>query len=160
MQVTRAQVMTLIVLVAILIQVQLPTHLGIASRLDLALLMVIYLASTRSSTLNGLGIGVLIGIIQDSLTEGPIGVFGILKTITAYLTATIRRFIKVDLIVVRALLTATLFIIHQLIFWFIKSVLLGDEIEIDTLETAVLATIHAGVAILLFKTFDHFQKKP
>ena len=74
MQVTRAQIMTLIVLVALLIQVQLPTHLGVASRLDLALLMVIYLASTRSSALNGLGVGVLIGIIQDSLTEGPIGV--------------------------------------------------------------------------------------
>jgi len=159
MQVTRTQVMIPIVFVAILIQVHLPIYFDILGHFDLALLMVIYIASTRLSVLSALGVGMLIGIVQDSLTAGPIGVFGILKVVTAYLTATVRRFIEVDLIVVRVLLTATLVIIHQLMFWLIKSVLLGDEIEIDTLETLILAILHAGIAILLFKALDHFPKK-
>ena len=154
----RIEITVPLIVIALALQVHLPLYLSDLGKFDLALLVVIYLVSLRQNVINGLLIGTAMGLAQDSLTQGPIGFFGILKTVVAYLTATAGRFIKVDLPVVRAVLTAVLFLVHQLLFWIMKSVLLGSEISINLAETIILTPLHAGVAVLLFQFLDRFHK--
>ena len=74
----------LICLGALLIQTALPLYVPQAGVLDFPLLAVVYLALSRRAPLVGMGIGIIVGLSQDGLTAGPIGLFGILKTSAGY----------------------------------------------------------------------------
>src|ERR1044071_680727 len=77
-----------VVLTALLLQAYLPLLLpffsAYANMADLPLLITIYLALLRRSPIGGLLIGMAVGLAQDSLSDGPIGLYGILKTIVGY----------------------------------------------------------------------------
>ena len=149
-----------VTVVALALQVHLPLYLDNLGNLDLPLLVAVYLTLSRRDVVMGLLIGAAVGLAQDSLTQGPIGVFGILKTIIGYLAATVSRFIEVDFTGARSVLTALFFLIHQLMFWIMESVLLGNEISIDPVGTLIFATLHAGIAVLLFRFLDRFRVAP
>ena len=156
----RPEVTVTVVVISLALQVHLPLYFVDLGKFDLPLLVVIYLVSLRKNVTSGLLIGAAMGLAQDSLTQGPIGIFGILKTVVAYLASTVGRFIKVDLAVVRIILTAILFVVHQLLFWIMKSALLGSEISSNLVETIIFTPLHAGVAVLLFQFLDRFHKDP
>ena len=149
-----------VTVIALALQVHLPLYFDQLGNLDLPLLVAVYLTVLRRDVVAGLLIGAAVGLAQDSLTQGPIGVFGILKTVIGYLAATASRFIEVDLIAVRSVLTALFFLIHQLMFWIMEAVLLGNEISIDPVGTLIFATLHAGIAVLLFRFLDQFRTAP
>ena len=149
-----------VTVIALALQVHLPLYFDQLGNLDLPLLVAVYLTVLRRDVVAGLLIGAAVGLAQDSLTQGPIGVFGILKTVIGYLAATVSRFIEVDFIAARSVLTALFFLIHQLMFWIMEAVLLGNEISIDPVGTLIFATIHAGIAVLLFRFLDQFRTAP
>ena len=149
-----------VTVIALALQVHLPLYFDHLGNLDLPLLVAVYLTVLRRDVVAGLLIGAAVGLAQDSLTQGPIGVFGILKTVIGYLAATASRFIEVDLIAARSVLTALFFLIHQLMFWIMEAVLLGNEISIDPVGTLIFATLHAGIAVLLFRFLDQFRTAP
>ena len=146
--------------IALALQVYLPLYFDLLGNLDLPLLVAVYLTVLRRDVVAGLLIGAAVGLAQDSLTQGPIGVFGILKTVIGYLAATVSRFIEVDFTAARSVLTALFFLTHQAMFWFMEAVLLGNEISIDPVGTLIFATIHAGIAVLLFRFLDQFRTVP
>ena len=98
-----------VTVIALALQVHLPLYFDHLGNLDLPLLVAVYLTVLRRDVVAGLLIGVAVGLAQDSLTQGPIGVFGILKTVIGYLAATVSRFIEVDFIAARSVLTALFF---------------------------------------------------
>ena len=71
-------------LVALFLQAWLPLHIHFFSVFDLPLLVTIFFAMARRSQVAGLLTGGIIGLLQDSLTHQPIGVYGIAKTIVGY----------------------------------------------------------------------------
>src|SRR3972149_813800 len=77
----------LISLLALVLQTYLPLYLGFITILDLPLLVVIYFALTRRSPVPALLGGALIGMAQDSLARGPIGLFGGVKAVIGYITS-------------------------------------------------------------------------
>ena len=156
----RVHTAIVIIVIALALQVHLPLYFDNLGNLDLPLLAAVYLALARRDAVLGLLIGAAVGLAQDSLTQGPIGVFGILKTVIGYLAATASRFIEVDFIGARSVLTALFFLIHQLMFWIMEAVLLGNEISIDPVGTLIFATLHAGIAVLLFRFLDRFRTAP
>ena len=147
------------VLLCLMLQLHLPIHFTHLARLDLPLLVVIYLAPLQKNPISGLLVGTAIGLAQDSLTQGTIGSFGILKTVTAYLALSTSHFIKIDLAPVRALLIASLFLIHQILFGILESMLLNREISTRLLDTFIIMLVHAGVGVLLFQFLDRFRRE-
>src|SRR6266496_4704984 len=71
-------------LLAIFLQAFIPLRLPFFSIFDLPLLVVIFFAMARRSQVAGLVTGAVIGILQDSLTHHPLGVYGIAKTVVGY----------------------------------------------------------------------------
>ena len=50
-------------------------------------LVVVALHGLRGNSLTGLLIGFVVGLLQDTLTSGPFGLFGFADTIVGYVTA-------------------------------------------------------------------------
>lgn len=155
----RLWISVVLVVSALALQVYLPLYFDLVGNLDLPLLVVIYLALLRRNVILGLLIGAIIGLAQDSLTQGPIGVFGILKTVIGYLAGTVSLVIEAEYSGARSVLVALFFLIHQILFWIIERTLLGNEIIIDPGRTIILATAHAGLALLLFQFLDRFRRE-
>ena len=76
---------------ALLLQVFVPVYFPKFSTLDLPLLIVIYFGLSRRNPSTGLLLGMLIGLLQDSLSGPtvPLGLYGIGKTIIGYLASSI-----------------------------------------------------------------------
>ena len=66
-------------LVAIVFQVYVSRFLEFLGFLDLPLLVTVYFALMRRSPMTGMFLGTAIGLVQDSLSHQPLGMFGIVK---------------------------------------------------------------------------------
>lgn len=139
---------------ALLMQTALPLYVPQAGILDFPLLAVIYLALSRRAPLVGMGIGIVVGLSQDGLTSGPIGLFGILKTLAGYTAGAIGSYIEIKFPGARSVLAALFFLAHQVIFWFLAGTLLGGAVNADLPRTLILAVVHAGLALPLYQIFD------
>src|SRR6185295_11572395 len=87
---------------ALLLQAYLPLFGGYlpfssyANTVDMPLLITIYLALLRRSPIIGLLIGLGIGLGQDSLSHGPIGLYGIIKTVIGYVCSSLTLVLAVE----------------------------------------------------------------
>ena len=88
--------MVLVPLAAILFQVYLPRFFQYLSYLELPLLVTVYYALMRRQPIPGLIFGALVGLGQDSLSEQPLGMFGIVKTLVGYFAASVSMRFDVD----------------------------------------------------------------
>ena len=143
---------------ALLLQAYLPQFLSYANLVDLPLLVTIYLALLRRNPVIGLSIGVGVGLAQDSLSNGPIGMYGILKTIIGYICSSLTLVIAVESLAARVVLVWGLYLIHQAGFWVIGRVLLVDSAEFAWQRMLLLAFVNGGVALLLYRFLDKFQE--
>jgi rod shape-determining protein MreD len=146
-----------ICLAALLLQTTLPLYAPQAGVLDLPLIAVVYLALIRRSPLIGMGIGLVVGITQDGLTAGPIGLFGMLKTSAGYAAGAIGAYIEIKFSGARSVLTALFHLAHTLLFWFVTSALLGSAVDVNAPKALILAVVHAGLALSLYKIFDRMS---
>ncbi|HSB74976.1 MAG TPA: rod shape-determining protein MreD, partial [Terriglobales bacterium] len=71
-------------LLALFLQAYLPLRLHFFELFDLPLLVTIFLSVSRRNPATGLLTGCIIGLLQDSLTHQPIGIYGIAKTVVGY----------------------------------------------------------------------------
>lgn len=147
-------------LAALALQTLLPAHLPFAGLIDLPLLAVVYLALLSRNVLAGMLIGMAVGLAQDSLTNGPIGLFGILKTIVGYAAGSVSLLIEVDFPGARGVLASAFYLAHAILFWMLQSALLGGSASLDPARTLILAATHAGVAILIFRLLDPLRPRP
>ena len=147
-----------VALLTLAAQSLLPMYVKVAGLFDLPLLITVFLALTERNVPRGTLIGGAIGLAQDALTHGPIGVFGIIKTVIGYLAASVSLVIEVDYPGVRSVLAALFYLIHQLLYWTMQGVLLGADATLDPARTVVMSAAHAGVALLMFQLVDHLKR--
>ena len=83
-------------LVAILFQVYVPRFFPFLAYLELPLLVTVYFALMRRSPPAGVLFGAAIGLAQDSLSNHPLGMFGIVKTLVGYFAASVSQRFDVD----------------------------------------------------------------
>lgn len=143
---------------ALSFQIFLPAYIPSARLLDLPLLVVVYLASLRRHVMIGMMLGLLLGISQDALSHGPIGVFGITKTIVGYSVATLSLYVEMDYPGARSVLTAFFFLIHQGLFWLLAGGLLGQSLNMDPARTLMLCAVHAGLSLILYPALDSARR--
>jgi len=144
-------------LAAIVFQVTVARTFHYLSYLDLALLVTIYFSLMRRSPIAGVLFGAGIGLAQDSLSRGYVGMYGIVKTLVGYFAASVSQRFDVENPWVRLVLAFFFYFFHQFFYWVLKRALLGETLDFDPVQTMVLAVLNAAVAVPLFRTLDRLR---
>jgi rod shape-determining protein MreD len=146
------------VIFALLLQSFLPVYLTRTSILDLPLLITIYFGLSRRNPSSGLLLGTLIGLLQDSLSKTPLGLFGIAKTIIGYLASSIGARLDTEHPAARFALTAAFFVLHQGIVVLVQRLLLAQPQQWFNMRLLVACLVNSIVGILLYFLLDRLRK--
>jgi rod shape-determining protein MreD len=149
----------IVMLVALVGQALLPRILGSRFWFDIPLVITIYFALARRSPIGGMLLGGVMGIFQDALTGHAIGIYGIAKTISGYLAASVGLRIDVQNTVIRVMLNFGLTVLCSAIYLFIYRVLLGMEFSWNWPNTLIQAIGNSILALFVFPLLDRFQAK-
>jgi rod shape-determining protein MreD len=137
-------------LAAIVFQVTVPRFVSYLAYLDLPLLVTVYFSVMRRSPIAGVLFGAGIGLAQDSLSRGYIGMFGIVKTLVGYFAASVSQRFDVENSMVR-------FVLGLFFYWVLQRALLAQSVDFDLERTLVVAVLNALVAVPLFRTLDRLK---
>ena len=145
----------LVPVVAILLQVLLPKPFPRLAVLDLPLIVTIFFAVSRRSPIAGTLTGAVIGLLQDALTNRPIGVNGIAKAIVGYIAASIGVQVDVEALTTRLLMNFIFCLLQSVILYLIDSRLLGlAGQQVLWKHELVRAGVNTAVAIPVFFLLD------
>jgi len=146
---------------ALVLQAFLPAYFPKAAILDLPLLITIYFGLSRRNPSTGLLLGMVIGILQDSLSgpNVPLGLYGIAKTIIGYLASSIGARLDTEHPAARFALTVVFFGVHQGLIVLTERVLLSQPQPWFTVHLGIAALINAVVAVFLFMLLDRLRKQ-
>jgi rod shape-determining protein MreD len=101
----------------------------------------------------------VVGLLQDSLSRTPLGLYGIAKTLVGYLGSSLGARIDVEHPVARFLLTVGFYLFHHTIFTFTTRTLLArHDNAYLTLPIVMASFVNAVIAIALFPFLDRFRK--
>jgi rod shape-determining protein MreD len=145
---------------ALVLQAFVPVYFPKFAVLDLPLLAVIYFGLSRRNPSTGLLLGMVIGLLQDSLSGPtvPLGLYGIAKTIIGYLASSIGARLDTEHPAARFALTMMFFVVHQGIITVTRRLLLAEPEPWFTVRLAIAAAVNAVVAVVLFTMLDRLRK--
>lgn len=144
---------------AILFQVYVPLLFSFLTYLELPLLVTVYFALMRRDQTLGVLIGAGIGLVQDSFSHQPLGMFGISKTLVGYFAASIGMRFDVDHLFVRFFLSLFFYMFHQFFYWILSRALLGQMVAFDVQQTFFLALLNGAVGLSLFHFLDKLKER-
>jgi len=145
---------------ALVLQAFVPVYFPKFAVLDLPLLVVVYFGLSRRNPSTGLLLGMVIGLLQDSLSGPtvPLGLYGIAKTIIGYLASSIGARLDTEHPAARFALTMMFFVLHQGVITLTRRLLLAEPEPWFTLRLVIAAAINAVVAVVLFTLLDRLRK--
>ncbi len=149
----------LIPLAAIFLQAFLPLRVPFFAIFDLPLLVTIAFATARRNPMAGLFTGGIIGIIQDSLTPHPIGLFGIAKTIVGFGASSLGIKIDVENMGARFLLTIFFYVLHEVVYFVIGRGLVGLHMAWSWPHELVSGIANAILGIFIFMLLDRLKQR-
>jgi len=149
----------LIPLVALFLQAFVPLRFPFFSIFDLPLLVVIFFAVARRSQVAGLITGGVIGIVQDSLTHQPIGLYGIALTVVGYGASSLGVKLDVENAGSRFLVTLFFYVVHEIIYFVIARDLVGLTLLWSWPRELGSALANALLAVALFSLLDKFKQR-
>ncbi len=147
----------IIPLIAILFQVYVPRFLSFLSYLELPLLITVHYALASRGPIAAVFYGMSIGLVQDSLSHQPIGMFGIVKTLVGYFAASVSMRFDVENPLVTFILSFFFYFFHQFFYWVLQRALLGDTLLFDFQQTLLFGLLNAAVALPLFRILDKLK---
>src|SRR4029077_21168101 len=145
-------------LIAVVLQSFLPVYISKAGILDLPLLITIYFGLSRRNPSSGLLLGTVIGLLQDSLSKTPLGLFGIAKTVIGYLASSIGARLDTEHPPARFALTFSLFAAHQGIVVLVQKLLLAQPQPWFTMRLGVSCLVNSILGVFLYYLLDRFRK--
>ena len=145
-------------LIALVIQTYLPLYISAVRLLDLPLLVVIYFGLASRNPVEGIFFGAIIGMAQDSLSRGPIGLLGSAKTVIGYVTSFMSGRFAVEQIGVRAIIIFILYHLHSFLVYFFGTLMLGQPMTLEWPARLLAALVNAVTGVLLFQLLDRFRK--
>lgn len=148
------------VLVALLLQAFFPLHFQWANYVELPLLVTLYFALSKRSPSSGLLLGMVVGLLQDSLSRTPLGLYGIAKTLVGFFGSSLGARIDVEHPIFRFFLAACFYLFHHAVFALTSQVLLAQRNE-PYLNGPILigSLVNSTIAIGLFPLLDRFRKR-
>lgn len=155
----RAWVLILVPLLAILFQLYIPLFIPFLRYLEIPLLVTIYFAMMRHSQIGGMVIGMLLGLAEDSLSNNPLGMFGICRTLVGYLAASIALKIDVEHPLIRLVANFLFFLFDQFLLWVLERALLQLQAIFDIKQAMILGFLNAVVGVALFHFLDRLKAR-
>ena len=146
-------------LLAIFLQAFLPLRFSFVSILDLPLLIVIFFAMARRSQVAGLITGAAIGLLQDSLTHQPLGLYGIAKTVVGYGASSLGVKLDVESVGTRFLVITGFDIIHEIIYFTIAHGMVRLNLHWNWAHELESAFANAILAVFLFALMDRLKDR-
>ena len=146
-------------ILAILFQIYVPLFLPFLGYLELPLIVTIYFSLMRRSQIRGLFIGAMVGLAQDSLSNLPLGTFGICKTLVGYFSASIGMQFDVEHAFVRLILCFIFYLFHQFFYWLLQRSLLDQPAVFQIQKELLLAVVNAMIGVVLFHFLDKLRKR-
>jgi rod shape-determining protein MreD len=156
----RPLILMVVPFTAILFQVYVPRFLPFLSYLELPLLITVHFALTRREPISSVFFGAAIGLVQDSLSHQPIGMFGIAKTLVGYFAASVGLRFDVENPVLTFILGFFFYVFHQFFYWVLARALLGQVVNFDLQQTLIYGMLNAAVALPLFHLLDKLKVTP
>jgi rod shape-determining protein MreD len=152
-------VYVLVPLLALVLQAWLP-RLPVVGRFayfDLPLLLTVYFGLGRRNPIYGTLLGAVLGICQDGLTQGAIGIWGIANTVCGFLAASIGIRVVVENHTIRMVLTFGFTLLASGIAYFVTRGLLGLSFDWNWLGELLKAAGNALIGLGLFPLLDRTQ---
>src|SRR5437868_10853575 len=145
---------------SLILQIFVPVYIPRFAVLDLPLLITIYFGLSRRNPSTGLLLGMVIGLLQDSLSGStiPLGLYGIGKTIIGYLASSIGARLDTEHPAARFALTMFFFVLHQGIIALTRRMLLSAPEPWFTVRLLIAAAVNAVAAVFLFVLLDRLRK--
>jgi rod shape-determining protein MreD len=145
-------------LAALLLQTFLPLKLPLARLMDFPLLIVIYFALMRRDKVYGIVLGTGLGLLQDALSHGYIGIFGIAKAIVGYLAASASTRFELETLTARTVLTGIFVLVHNLCLAALQHALLDAPPPFEPIKTASAVLVNVALGLILFQILDRFRR--
>lgn len=146
-------------LAALILQAFLPLRMPFFGMFDLPLLITIYFGVARRNQVAGLLTGGFIGLVQDSLTHQPIGLYGIAKTVVGYGASSLGLKIDVDNPGSRLLMTFGFYFAHQLMYYLVASGLAAQTMSWRWAHEVIAGVANAALSVLVFALLDRFRQR-
>ncbi len=144
--------------IAFVLQAFLPVFIHRASMLELPLLVTIYFGLSRRNPSTGLLLGTGIGLVQDSLSRSPIGLYGIAKTIVGFVASSIGTRLDTEHPLSRFSLTIGFFILQQAVLVLTRRMILGASEPYFSLQLLTAGLVNGVIAVGLFMLLDRLRK--
>ncbi len=150
-------VMWVSVFVALLLQTVLPIKIPLARLFDFPLLVTIYFSLLRRSKVFGTLFGTALGLLQDELSHGLVGMSGMANALVGYLAASASFRFDFDRLMPRLLLTTLCVAVHGLFLAGLRTVLLDPPPTFHPLDFASVIMVNVALSIILFQILDRFR---
>lgn len=144
-------------LAAVVLQAWLPRVLGRFTYMDLPLLVTIYFALVRRNPIHGTLLGAGLGMLQDGLTQGAIGIHGIANSVCGYLSASIGIRFVVENALLRVVLNFLFSLLASALVVFVSKELLALGAQWNWLDEGLKAAGNAVIGLGLFPLLDRMQ---
>lgn len=153
----RPLILIVVPLIAILFEVYVPRFFPFLAYLELPLLITLHFALSRREPISALFYGAAIGLIQDSLSNQKIGMYGIVKTLVGYFAASVGLRFDVENPVLTFILSFFFYCFHQFFYWLLSRALLGQLVNFEVEQTLISGVLNALVALPLFLILDKLR---
>ncbi|HTS70316.1 MAG TPA: rod shape-determining protein MreD [Terriglobia bacterium] len=151
-------IIALTVLASLLLQTFLPLRVPLARLIDLPLLIVIYFALMRRDKVFAIALGAGLGLLQDALSHGYIGIYGIAKAIVAYLAASASTRFELESLVARTVLTGVFILVHNLCLAALQRILLETPWPYQPFAAASAVLINVALGLIIFQLLDRIRQ--
>lgn len=158
-EVFRVHYATLLVtiLVALLLQTFLPLVIPVAGLMDFPLLVTVYFTLIRQNKIFGMALGTGLGLMQDALSHGYLGMFGMAKALVGYLAGSAAMRFNFESLFARSVVTASLILTHNLCMACLQHALLDSPPPFLPLDLASAVLVNVALSLILFPALDRFR---
>jgi len=125
--------------------------------MDFPLLVAVYFTLIRQNQIFGIALGTGLGLMQDALSHGYLGMFGMPKALVGYLAATAAMRFNFESLLARSVVTASLVLIHNLCMAGLQRFLLDSPPPFLPLDLASAVLVNAALSLILFPVLDRFR---
>ncbi len=146
-------------LAALALQAFLPVWFPFFNLFDLPLLVVIFFAVARRNQRAGMATGAVIGLLQDSLTHNPIGIYGLAKTVVGYAASSLGVKLDLENVGARFLVTFFFYIVHEIVYLSVARGLVGLGTKWIWWHEIGAAFANAVLAVLIFAVMDRLKQR-
>lgn len=146
-------------LAALALQSLISLHFPKFDYVDLPLLVAIYVGITWRHPVGGAIFGAAIGILQDAVTQHPLGVFGIGNSLVGYMAASIGIRIDTESYLTRLLLLPGFALLQSGIVWMLERRLIEQPYAWIWTHEVMRAAVTAVAGLVLFALLDRARRR-